>query len=101
MWNGKRIVSREWVRTSTAHQVQTSSGGSDGYGWHRYVLGGLQTYEASGNGGQFAIVVPELDVVIAITAGNYGQYSTWRTFREELVPKYVLPAARKNASSSR
>ena len=95
VWNGRRVVSKEWVRTSTAHQVRTSDGGSDGYAWHRHVLGGLQTYEASGNGGQFAIVVPERDLVVTITAGNYGQYGTWRTFREELVPKYALAAARR------
>jgi CubicO group peptidase (beta-lactamase class C family) len=76
LWNGKRIVPKEWVRTSTANS----------YAWHRHVLNGRQTYEASGNGGQFAIVVPELDLVVAITAGNYGQYGVWRTFREELVP---------------
>lgn len=92
MWNGRRIVSKEWVRASTAHRVQTSGGGSDGYAWHRHVLGGHPTYEASGNGGQFAIVIPDLELVVAITAGNYGQYTTWRTFREELVPRYVLSA---------
>lgn len=101
VWNGRRVVSKEWVRTSTAHQVQTSSGGSDGYAWHRYVLGGLQTYEASGNGGQFAIVVPDLDLVVAITAGNYGQSRTWRTFRDELVPRFVLSAVRKEGSLRR
>lgn len=101
VWNGKRIVSEEWVKTSTAHQVATASGGSDGYAWHRHVLDGLQTYEASGNGGQFAIVVPDLDLTIAITAGNYGQYRVWRTFRDELVPRYVMPAVRKNASPVR
>ena len=31
-----------------------------------------EEYEASGNGGQFVIVVPALEFVIAITAGNLG-----------------------------
>lgn len=99
IWNGKRIVSKEWVRTSTAHQIRTGNGGSDGYGWHRNTLtaGGRehQEYEANGNGGQFVMVVPDLDIVVAITAGNYMQYGVWRTFREELVPKYVLSATER------
>ncbi len=84
MWNGRRVVPKEWARTSTAKS----------YAWHRHVLDGVQTYEASGNGGQFAIVVPDLGLTVAITAGNYGQYPVWRTFREELVPQYVMRAAR-------
>lgn len=93
-WKGKRIVSKKWVQSSTAHRITTSTGGSDGYAWHRYALrAGDRTYdeyEASGNGGQFAIVVPALDLVVVITAGNYGQYGVWRTFRDELVPRYVM-----------
>jgi CubicO group peptidase (beta-lactamase class C family) len=98
VWNGKRIVSDEWVKSSTAHQIRTNTGGSDGYGWHRYTLraGGHdhQEYEASGNGGQFLIVVPDLDLAIVITAGNYNQYRVWRTFRDELVPQYLIPAVK-------
>lgn len=91
VWNGRRIVSKEWVKTST----------EKAYAWHRHVLNGVQTYEASGNGGQFAIVVPDLDLVVAITAGNYGQYAVWRTFREELVPRFVLSAVRNAPRPSR
>ncbi|HEY5087938.1 MAG TPA: serine hydrolase, partial [Gemmatimonadaceae bacterium] len=95
MWNGHRIVDKSWVATSTSQQV-TNQNGSDGFAWHRYSLKArgraYQEYEASGNGGQFLIVVPELDIAVVITAGNYGQYGIWRTFRDELVPKYILGA---------
>jgi hypothetical protein len=37
-------------------------------------------------------VVPDLDLVVAFTAGNYNQYPIWRKFRVELVPKYVIEA---------
>ena len=89
-WRGTRVVSAAWVAQSTARQVNRPDGSTDGFGWHRHVLraGGraYQTYEASGNGGQFVVVVPDLALVVATTAGNYGQYAAWRRIRETLVP---------------
>jgi CubicO group peptidase (beta-lactamase class C family) len=95
VWHGHRVVDASWVTTSTSRQI-TNANGSDGFAWHRFVLKArnreYQEYEASGNGGQFIIVVPELDLTVVITAGNYGQYGIWRKFREDLVPQYVLSA---------
>ena len=95
-WNGTRLVSAAWAAQSTARQVDRPDGSSDGFGWHRHLLqvGGraLETYEASGNGGQILIVIPALDVTIAVTAGNYGQYGVWQRIREVLVPQVLLAA---------
>lgn len=97
VWNGVRVVSADWVNRSTARQSVRADGSTDGYGWHRHVLraGGrdYETYEASGNGGQFVVVIPDLALVVATTAGSYGQYSAWRRIREELVPA-VMAAVR-------
>ena len=97
VWKGRQIVSKAWVERSTARQIAAPNGSTDGFGWHRYTLtsGGrtYQEYEASGNGGQFLMVVPDLDLVVVMTGGNYGQYGVWRTFREEFVPALILPAA--------
>jgi CubicO group peptidase (beta-lactamase class C family) len=90
VWRGVRVVSAAWVARSTARQADRPDGSSDGFGWHRHVLRvgarAYQTYEASGNGGQFVVVVPDLALVVATTAGNYGQYAAWRRIREALVP---------------
>ena len=100
VWNGRRLVSRRWVSESTAAHVTLPDGATDGYAWHRHTLelGGkrFQEFEASGNGGQFLAVVPELDLVVVITAGNYGQFGTWRRFRDEFIPRWVLAAATPN-----
>ena len=93
-WHGRRIVSQRWVRESTAHQMTDANGGSDGFGWHRYTLKvgdrSYQEYEANGNGGQFLIVVPELDLAVVFTAGDYGRYPVWRKFRDALVPEFIM-----------
>jgi CubicO group peptidase (beta-lactamase class C family) len=103
VWHGHRIVSRRWTVQSTAHQIITNQGGSDGFGWHRYTLRAngrdYQEFEANGNGGQFLIVVPELDLTVVTTAGNYNQYGTWKAIREELVPQYIIPSIRPDRSA--
>ncbi len=101
-WRGRRIVSQRWVDCSTAPHVRTGEDAHgeptfDGYGWHinRMRAGGrvFHEYEASGNGGQFVMVFPELDLVVGWTAGDYGEYGVWRRIRDDLVPQFVLPAA--------
>ena len=90
VWNGKRLMSAAWVTQSTSRQVSRADGSEDGFGWHLHVLraGGreYQTYEASGNGGQMLIVVPELGLTAVVTAGNHGQYQVWQKVREVLIP---------------
>ena len=97
-WNGKRIVAQSWVVRSTSKQVEGSIG-TDGYAWHRSELkSGTRTYseyEANGNGGQFIIVVPELDLAVVFTAGNYGDYRVWRWFRDDMVANAIIPAIAK------
>lgn len=96
LWHSRRIVSADWVRRSTMHQVADSTQSADGYAWHRAVLtsGGrtYREYEANGNGGQYVIVLPELDMVVVFTAGNYGQYGVWGRFRDDLVTNVIIPA---------
>jgi CubicO group peptidase (beta-lactamase class C family) len=98
VWNGRRVTSSAWVTESLAYQVDVGDGSSDGYNWHRHsFVVGERTYveyDASGNGGQLVMVFPELELVVGIFAGNYGQYGVWRRFRDELVPQYIVAAVR-------
>jgi CubicO group peptidase (beta-lactamase class C family) len=113
VWNGRRIVDTSWVTTSTAPRVKISPAttglspeefsnyygeGEDGYAWH---LGQLRigdrthrTYAATGNGGQILIVVPDFDLAVVFTGGNYGQGGIWTRWGGEIVPKEIIPAIR-------
>nr|WP_253905959.1 serine hydrolase [Corallococcus exiguus] len=96
-WNGKRVVSQRWVERSVANQATMPDGRTYGYTWWRHELRVgdrvYSQYEASGNGGQLVMVVPELDLVVLFTAGNYNHVALWRKFREELLPRYIMAAA--------
>jgi CubicO group peptidase (beta-lactamase class C family) len=78
-WNGRQIVSREWIETSTAPKIKTTDGQSYGYLWWlgRAALNGreVQWVGALGRGGQSIRIVPELDLVVVVTAGYYQDYS--------------------------
>ncbi|WP_338863981.1 serine hydrolase [Myxococcus stipitatus] len=95
-WNGRRVVSQRWVERSTARHAAMNPKQTYGYTWWRHELRVgdrvYSQYEASGNGGQLIMVVPELDLVTMFTAGNYNHVALWRKFREELLPQFILSA---------
>lgn len=114
VWNGRRVLDRAFLARATAAQIEineqttgmsaerfaaVATRGADGLGWHRYgVRAGdrrLESYEASGNGGQLLIVVPEVDLVVVLTGGNYGQGGIWTRWRDDLVGGKILAALRR------
>ena len=52
----------------------------------------FKAFAAEGNGGQFVIVIPALDLVIGMTGGAYGEFAQWYRWELELVPTYLIPA---------
>lgn len=93
-WNGRRIVSEAWLETSTARQGDMNNGVDYGYAWQRgEALLGMRlvpAYWASGNGGQYIIVLPEDDMVVVFTGGNYDDPLSDRPFR--ILVQDILPA---------
>ena len=73
VWQGRRLLSAEWIEAATSRQVSTGSNLDDnweaGYGyqfWRNKVSG----YRADGALGQFCLVLPEQDMVVAVTSGT-------------------------------
>ena len=66
-WDGKTILSEDWVETSTKDQVTNIYGRySYGYQWYLTLVGGYPAFLASGFGGQIIGVVPSLDLVVVL-----------------------------------
>ena len=41
------------------------------------------------------MVIPELDLVVVFTGGNYMQGGIWSKFQSEIVPREIIPAIRE------
>jgi CubicO group peptidase (beta-lactamase class C family) len=78
-WNDRQIVSRDWVQASTTEAIEATDEQSYGYLWWlgRARANGrvVRWIGALGRGGQSIRIVPELDLVVAVTAGYYQDYS--------------------------
>ncbi|MEO1085556.1 MAG: 6-aminohexanoate hydrolase, partial [Acidobacteriota bacterium] len=89
--------SESWVRESAAPQASINEADDYGYAWWRrsYEVEGrtITTFYASGNGGQLLFVVPELELVVMIQAGNYSDGRTIASFRDRYMVESILPAA--------
>jgi Beta-lactamase class C and other penicillin binding proteins len=74
VWNGWRILPEGWVAASTAKIVDNSNArmqleGRQGYGY-QFWRGRSGSYCAFGMGGQFILVVPDQQLVLATTANT-------------------------------
>ncbi len=95
---GRRIVPQQWLTAAFAPAVAMPDGRRYGYQWylHRIIRNdaGRARREpvigAVGNGGQRLFVLPDLDLVFAVTAGNYDLPEGWRpsmtVVRDVLLP---------------
>lgn len=71
-WNGQQLISSEWVAEATTPQVANLGMGNpdweQGYGFQFWIA--RHGYRGDGAYGQFCVVLPDHDVVIAITAAT-------------------------------
>ncbi len=97
VWQGQRLLSQEWVEQSAAAHASLNEADDYGFAWWRkaYEVKGqvVDTYYASGNGGQLLFVVPALELVALINAGNYSDGRTRDRFRDRYMREAILPAA--------
>lgn len=100
VWRGDRLLPQSWVRDSWGRYGRLApldlNGNDYGYLWwhHEYEVDGesVRTVEARGYGGQYLFVVPALDLVVVVTAGNYRNGRTRQSQR--VLDEFLLPAVR-------
>ena len=90
VWRGRRILPASWIAAAT--RLQTNNGSSpdsdweQGYGY-QFWLCRHNAYRGDGAFGQYCVVMPEQDAVLAITSGLGDMQPPLN-----LVWKYLLPA---------
>jgi len=97
-WDGKRIISEEWVNKSATPfpgnygiDVPGTDERNTGYSytwWTKSFSDSVYIYYAGGWGGQLIIVAPEQNTVIILTGGNYEDKV--RIF--DILTNHVIPA---------
>lgn len=74
-WNGRQLLSREWIEEATKKHIDTSSvNGPDwsrGYAYH-FWRGTKNTFRFCGANGQMCVVMPEQDMVFACVSAYSG-----------------------------
>ncbi|MBN2413344.1 serine hydrolase [candidate division KSB1 bacterium] len=101
VWNGKRIISEQWVEKSAESFPGNSflnnwddDWGMKGYSYswwtHMFTFAGkkIEMFYAGGWGGQYIMVIPELNMVIVFTGANYTSFRPPFT----ILKKYIIPA---------
>ncbi len=88
-WKGKQLLSRDWIEEATTKQASNGcvpdSDWDQGYGYQFWMCRhGL--YRGDGAHGQFCIVFPEQDAVLAITSGVGDMGAVMRLVWDELLP---------------
>ena len=96
MWNGTRILSRDWVVAATSRQTWSGAiavTGEDGSDWHQGY--GFQfwrcrhnAFRADGASGQYTIVMPEQDAVVSIHAGLGNMQQEINLVWDHLLPAF-------------
>jgi len=107
IWENQQILSKQWIAESTECKIPipnfsfmeiSKSKFAEpqpsfyGYYWYKedYKSTSLKTpiIFSSGNGGQYIMIIKELDLVVVFTQGNYNSYKAKQAF--DILAKYII-----------
>jgi CubicO group peptidase (beta-lactamase class C family) len=103
-WNGKQLLPADWVAMATAKQ--TSNGSNPNSDWNQGY--GFQfwrcrhnAYRGDGAFGQYCLVLPEQDAVVAITSGVKDMQAVLNVIWDKLLPAMQPGKLKADAAASR
>lgn len=95
MWNNKQLLPASWVDLATSKQIENASDPSNpdnstndwaqGYGFQFWQTT-HNAYRGDGAYGQFCLVIPEFDLVVAITGGSPDMQGMLNVLWDKLYP---------------
>ncbi|WP_306350898.1 serine hydrolase domain-containing protein [Flavobacterium sp. '19STA2R22 D10 B1'] len=98
IWNGKQILTQEWVAKSLSKQMTIAEGEYYGYlFWNKtYHVEGknYEVYYSSGNGGNRVFIFKDQPLVIVITSTAYNTDYGHKQV-EKIMQDYLIPAITK------
>jgi CubicO group peptidase (beta-lactamase class C family) len=88
-WNDTQLLPTSWIEEATSKRISNGDGGDNyweqGYGY-QFWLSQHGSYRAAGAFGQFCIVLPEEDAVVAITSGEPDMEAILNDIGNHLLP---------------
>lgn len=97
-WQGKEIISRDWVEKSTRPYASYMPNMEYGYLFWIGEFGPQDrkytTYYMAGAGGNKIAVIPELDLAVVLSSTLFGQGGAHQQ-TEEILNAYIIPAVGK------
>lgn len=91
-WDGRQVVSADWIRESTAVRFNPTAGDEYGYLWWGFDDPPPGVDFASGNGSQFIVAAPALDLVVVTTGAN--EYNDKHAAILDLIKQHLGPGLR-------
>ena len=98
VWNGEQIVPADWIADSTRSSASTWSGEGYGYQWWLFPESGI--FHAAGAFEQRIYGIPDLDMVVVMTARNWpkgidpSERAEGPATVEWLLGSFILPACK-------
>ena len=99
-WKGKEILTERWVEEATGYQTKSQEGTGDwaqGYGYQFWrCKPGF--YRGDGAFGQYCIVMPGQDVVLAVTSESWDMQKSMAIMWDNLLPAFQPGVLAENLS---
>jgi len=101
-WNGKQLLPAAWVEQATAMQTANGSAPTSdwdqGYGF-QFWRSRHNSFRGDGAFGQYCMVIPELDAVVAMTSGVRDMQKVMNLVWDKLLPAMKDKKLAENATA--